>query len=372
MNAYHFGLVLLIVGNSLFSMILGILGNPVPTSLFTYTLVIMLILALYHAKKRIALYLKVDYLLLFLLMFFVSLFLSSVSNGSSQASIEKYISTTYLIITPSLIVFFLSGGRAFHADIFDKISRKFSVAVIILSCMFFLLGFTDSVVDSGKVSTVGTSNTIWFGRSIALSMLIVLITYNHGYKLVTILMLGVGGYMLLLSGSRGALLGFLAGVLYYYVKPRTKKKVAICVLVIVFFPLLVFTDVVSNVLFVNGDLTTGRVSLYLESFELIKDNFFLGIGYGNYGVVTTGNDIGHYPHNIFLEVFVEAGFLSFLFFILAIYLALYRESVNFSLKAILISMLASALFSGDLTGNQGVFILLAAIAFSKPCSNNQA
>jgi O-antigen ligase len=56
-----------------------------------------------------------------------------------------------------------------------------------------------------------------------------------------------------------------------------------------------------------------RLKLLNDSFNLIMDNFFWGIGIGGFGILAENADERLAPHNIIVEVFLETGLVGFLF-----------------------------------------------------------
>lgn len=73
-----------------------------------------------------------------------------------------------------------------------------------------------------------------------------------------------------------------------------------------------------------GDSVNVRIQQLILSAKLVTDNVInsiLGYGIGSFGILENGIDSRSYPHNIFLEIWVELGivglllFLAFLFFV---------------------------------------------------------
>ena len=84
----------------------------------------------------------------------------------------------------------------------------------------------------------------------------------------------------------------------------------------------------------------------------------MGYGIGSFGLLSWGEDVRFYPHNIFLEVALEMGVVGFFFFsvlILIGFKSFYKNNLFFYLFLI---SLVNAQLSGDLVGNNYIFIFL--------------
>lgn len=69
-----------------------------------------------------------------------------------------------------------------------------------------------------------------------------------------------------------------------------------------------------------GSSANYRLVQYYHSIGYILSNpikFFTGWGMGSYGILENGLDERNYPHNCILEIFVEAGFIGFILFIIS-------------------------------------------------------
>ena len=90
----------------------------------------------------------------------------------------------------------------------------------------------------------------------------------------------------------------------------------------------------------------------------LSDSIFLGAGYGSYGLLFLGEDIVAYPHNLFMEILFEMGLIGFILIVLMVIMAMnYRDDTGV-FWGIFIFMLVNAMFSGDITGNSGLFFII--------------
>lgn len=74
-----------------------------------------------------------------------------------------------------------------------------------------------------------------------------------------------------------------------------------------------------------GSSVDTRVEQIGLAFQVIfsnMNNFFFGTGIGSFGILELNEDIRAYPHNIFLEIWVELGFFGLLLFFIFLYFIL--------------------------------------------------
>lgn len=115
---------------------------------------------------------------------------------------------------------------------------------------------------------------------------------------------------------------------------------------------------------------SGRGSHMTEAVELIKENSFIGVGIGGYGLAVSGTDGRNYPHNIFLEVGAELGLVGLLLFVfflisLIIYFIKHRGKFHYIdnvVVATAIFAFLNALKSNNLEDNRIVFMFLGFLA----------
>ena len=184
-------------------------------------------------------------------------------------------------------------------------------------------------------------------------------------------LIGLAGSLVILTGSRGGLLSSLVAIAVWAVSSRGRWRVKILGAVLVAFSAVtiailfdfdvalydMFLSRVVNLTFVEGYIS-GRDRLVETSILLALENPFLGIGLGGFYAETS-----YYPHNLFLELAVEAGAVPLLLGLGAVvaYLVAIRQSQEGSpfpfLPALALSM-TWAQFSGDMFDNRTVFIFV--------------
>lgn len=118
--------------------------------------------------------------------------------------------------------------------------------------------------------------------------------------------------------------------------------------------------------FFGGDTTdTARESLWSAALRIGIENPF-GVGWGGFARnAGLGPESGNYPHNIFLEIFSEAGILALLaffgFFVVCLHRLWSRSDslVGAQIFALAIYWSLTAQVSSDINGNRATLIVLA-------------
>ena len=181
----------------------------------------------------------------------------------------------------------------------------------------------------------------------------------------------VAALLVLLSGSRGAMLALFFGVVVYLILHRVDRRVvvslvAVAVLVAVAaatrfgeLAVAVFRNRVLIGLFVERYFTHRDV-LFLEAIRAGLRNPVGGLGLAGFEELGTR---GSYPHNMFLEAFAEGGLPGLILLCLPFlkYARRWRTGMgpgDLLTVASLGLLLVSSSLSGDLFDARGVFLLL--------------
>ncbi|WP_316817962.1 hypothetical protein [Pedobacter nyackensis] len=121
--------------------------------------------------------------------------------------------------------------------------------------------------------------------------------------------------------------------------------------------------IVIGFVFIGGYMfETNFYSLYarLNLFELFFDvdfDYLKGAGIGSYSLFFFGEDVMYYPHNVFLELLFENGLIGVFLFCLVLFLFLKSFKPNI-INFLCIYFFLASLVSGDIPGNNNLFILL--------------
>ena len=115
----------------------------------------------------------------------------------------------------------------------------------------------------------------------------------------------------------------------------------------------------------KGSSVSVRVEHIYVTIEAIFSNLFnflFGYGFGSYGLIANGVDARNFPHNIFLETFLELGFIGFIILTMFfLFLAILYKHENYK-KNLFLYMIIITMISGSLTDIRIIFAILSIIS----------
>lgn len=164
------------------------------------------------------------------------------------------------------------------------------------------------------------------------------------------LMLLISSFLILtcisFTGSRGAYIGLGAGILVlsslFIIK--AKKYTPFIITILIFTICLLFTFPIFRerivTIFSPWDYSSNifRLNVWSACYEMLKDNFIFGVGPGNiaferaYGLYMKSEFYALGAYNIFLEIAIQCGIISFLAFISILIASLSKLHILFWLK----------------------------------------
>lgn len=193
-------------------------------------------------------------------------------------------------------------------------------------------------------------------------------------RLLYITAVALMGVSLLLSGSRGGLIAFLAEVTFLVLLTTGMKSRSSLLLKFALVALLLIA-VVGGAIFVGetsltrvaettatNDVTTGRSNIWRVTLGVIKANLPFGAGFGAFGVAYTPHDSMsglarvEQAHNDYLQVLADAGLIGLvigLFFLFCIFVLgrdavsirnSYRRGIAFGALAGIFAILVHSIF----------------------------
>jgi O-antigen ligase len=241
------------------------------------------------------------------------------------------------------------------------------VVVFAIFAVFALLGTSDG---STRVAVLGGGPNV-FGRNMALLALFCVNTLLLGRaRALPIMGLGVAALLVLLSGSRGAMLASTIGtlVLLWVHRVRPSKLLwlvlggAVLVTLVVIFTelgqhaLAMFNERVIKLTF-EQEYDSGRSTLHDQAMAVGWSAPLYGDGLGGFST----HSVFDYPHNIVLEAWSEGGLVGVGLLAGALALPLHtllrRRGSHHALEiAAFAALLASAQFSGDFFDSRGVML----------------
>lgn len=269
-----------------------------------------------------------------------------------------------------LLVWLLSVGRFSSRNIIlslvlGAIVQSFLAIWQFLSQMTFAnkwLGLALQAPGNLGVSVIETASERWLRAYGALPhpnilagllvvCLLLLITQNHYHKLFVLFSWIIIATALFFTFSRGAVIGLLAGLLFYL-----KKAPVFILLFIVVFGSLAFIFQEPFLARLNGEerleikSINERLTYYQQAGQLIKKNWYRGVGIGNYTLAVkeqVEKNLKSYEyqpvHNVYFLVLCELSIFGLIIFLYLIYqlLFVYRHS---PLLPIFIAVLVIMLF----------------------------
>jgi O-antigen ligase len=166
------------------------------------------------------------------------------------------------------------------------------------------------------------------------------------------------------TGSRGPFISLLIAFCLILIRYKGIKRLLpllVMALSAIFIRVSGIAPEIQNRLaFANIFVDKGRTALAEAALSNISENPLFGIGFGKFGE-RTGYFLQEYAHNIFLEIFLELGFIglvSFLAILIVYFVKCASQGLdkNF-LRGLGVLALTSGMFSGDMTNRNIWFIL---------------
>lgn len=345
----------------IFSFLFALLRLSVPSYLFIIIVTIAVLPLIGGREFSLSLRPAKTWVILLLLWILSSL----LYTESVFAAQEKALAIIYNTVIPILLIeFFFLRSRSKRIDEFSfrLVFRKYSYILIWISFVAFIFFHEKGLSD--RYTLMGISNPIWFSRFVGMLALIIVGTDKPMKKnaLIYFSSLGVALILMFSTGSRGPLVAAVVTFLLMQSFIFSKKQVLLATSIVGLFIFLGFT-------FVGGYLfETNFYSLYarLDLIKIFMDfeiDYIKGGGIGSYSLMFMGEDVVYYPHNIFLELFLENGLIGVILFciILGFFIRAFKPNILYFLA---FYYLLVSLPSGDIPGNNNLFILLYATAFA--------
>lgn len=352
---------LIILFPVIFSFVFRLFSFSIPSYLFIITILVTL---LFFISNNLLIISKSNLKLAFY-AFFIWIFYSLSFTPSVFASKQKAIEILYNTIFPVILIelFFLSS-KSKKIDFKSLESHLLKVSYFLLWFVFFSYLLFRKADIGGRYTLPGVDNVIWFSRFVGMLLIIILCCdkLKKSNYILYFWSIIIAVFMMFGSGSRGAILSVLIVYLIKQSYIMSKKKLF---LLMVGIGLLI----ISGFYFLGGYVfETNFYSLYarLDLFEFFFDydfQFLKGTGIGSYSLSFFGEDVVYYPHNIFLELFFENGLIGVFLFCLILYFFLKSFKYNIVYFLVVFYFIAS-LASGDIPGNNNLFILLFVSAYA--------
>lgn len=273
-------------------------------------------------------------------------------------------------ILQRLIIHFIFFILVFNEIYFDQGLRNKLKKTVVFSILFmeafYITGTGVEYIEGRLIIFESNSNSLgmWVSTAILLALDIIIFENPRGKKLLFyIFVIAIGFNLVVLTGSRKAIIMVMAGIIVYYIFLNRSFLYKLKILVpLIIFGFIAFIYVSNNELLVERFGTEierrdfgGRKPIWEASIEIIKTNPFFGVGIGEFSSLMV-NRLGRLrsTHNEFLTVAAYGGIAGLFFFILFLS-ALVRKSLlilkqddsgSTSLPFALLFMQSIYLFSG--------------------------
>lgn len=283
--------------------------------------------------------------------------------------------TIYLFTITLISVLAASSVLRTEADL-----HRWVKGTVVAGVGLALVGLLDPDLEYGETFgrlAVEGSSTIGSARVIGaafVSVVLIASVNKRGYRpILWVTALFLGG-VLFFIGSRGPLLGALLAVGLALLTARLfrYRRWSSILAGAIGLSFLTYWAVSSNVAgarrlvnFLSREqVDEGRNSLFRIAWESIIDNP-IGIGWGGFSFLMGDDSGANHPHNLFLEVFLEGGWLAGCGLVLFVAFALRRHwlasgsTIGTVFYALAIYWLAVAQTSSDINGNRVTLVILA-------------
>lgn len=295
---------------------------------------------------------------------FVGWFLVSTLWAPSYAyALDKGIELAVLAVG-TLAILKISRSLPPHA----LLGSVWPILAVVLSVLA-LFGLVAGVGGGQRIAVLGGGPNV-FGRNMGLLALVCIAAALGGSRrTLPIVAAIVAGALVLLSGSRGALVATAVGLVALFFVRRiqaTRTLVVLALLVVAAAIAALYTEVGREamavfeqrilVLTLEQDHDAGRQGLYRDAIAMGMRDPIHGAGLGAFAA----EGYGVYPHNLFLEAFAEGGIVGVTLLVIVLARAVWgtvmREIPALDAGAFML-LLTAAQFSGDFYDSRGVFVL---------------
>lgn len=255
----------------------------------------------------------------------------------------------------------------------DEIIGSMWIGLFVVLLVLAAIGLRS--VESGRLSVFGGGPNA-FGRNMGLLFLCCMYFQERWGNAVLFLPLAALAVVLvLLSGSRGALLSTCIAMLAYFICSRAQfsKRIIVALSAIVLLgTIMLFTEVGSAALerFQHRVMELTVEQRYLAGRDVITDDAVeIAIRNAAFGYGLAGFEwkTGTYPHNLFLEILCDCGVIGIVLFGASLMVVAYlawnsRDSLNPANVAALVLFTMFSQFSGDFFDARSLFVFMLVVS----------
>lgn len=346
------------IDNLIFATIIGVfvLSTFASSDLIGYVALMTLFLTILKLFVKKGEKLEVNLFEIFLILYFMFVFISLAGSSLLYLSLKGFMKTfTYISFYFSAVQYFKNNLSKIPFTIFTIALCAASQGVIGLFQNFSQVGEISTWQDVSSINpedvmtrvygTLTPFNPNLFGGYMVASLPCILGSFvlwlldkKYKYAVGFLVLSIIASISLILSGCRGAYIGFVAimlcffGFLAKFIWANGKalfKTIYLSILgamvafstCVVLFVSSIRTRIFSIFAMRNDSSTSFRLNVYHSAINMVKDNWLFGIGVGNqnfrevYGLyMRTGFDALS-AYCVFLEIAVESGIFALLAFV---------------------------------------------------------
>jgi len=307
------------------------------------------------------------------LLFILYLSFSTIYISDDLAfGLKKMRFFLYSIFSAFLIVLMIK--KIIDIEKFFKAIVVFGIFIFIFNLVSYLNLWREIGNSYAFRFTSLGFNPIWLARTLSFCIIGELYfvfkffetSLQHIGKIVLLIILILSqAFFLLLTASRGPLVGLLISLLVIFMlKIRLKFSniiIYFLILLIAFNLTMTFLpkDVFMRLLGKDdSSLYTNvvRVMLNIEAFNIFLEHKLMGIGFGSFKFLTNV-----YPHNIFSELLSETGLIGFVMFFIILIIICKRiflsfNKIDLNMFCIIVGLFISTFINANLSGHLGLNI----------------
>jgi len=306
------------------------------------------------------------------LALFGTFLLTNIFNaGLFSSETMKPLNVSFVLNT--LLIWVLLHHEKLDPGVLERVLIFFSIGYLMLVLAHYL-GFSQQGI-TGRVFIGGAlPNNLGINGVIAICGLLIFANNTNVISILRASFIFLAALLtltlVLATGSRSAVLSFVAVILIYFAHSRKSAQLLFITATIALFPLAIETFSVladrATSTIENVEIG-GRIAIYLFVFNIISSNFIFGVGRSGYDALAELQfGVSPSPHNVFLEAFLYGGIWAGILWLFVIYktcsiaFSKYKNLGQLSGLLLLPPLLMNAM-SGQLFNNSLIFLLIAII-----------
>lgn len=377
-------LISVLIFPKLFGLLFNCWDIKIPGSILG--IIIGLILLKKHKLLRMIKLYSIPFKIIFSI--FVLFYVYYLFGYNSINSTAKFENLTINFIVDLIIVLILIKNNNIKTD---NISLVYAIySIFLFSLAYDLLSYTrpmslmdfESFRNTFYILKSNAENTMAYhaiGNSALTSLAFYFSSPKKHFSFLDLLLTFYNLYIILFSGARQSLVGvFIIFLFLIYLKYKTLNKLLFSVVILyllldILLPLLNIQYI--NVVLYEQHSTSMLNRNFVYPLQVIYDNLFFGVGFGNYYNPFSDET---YPHNIILEILCEMGVVAIVI-ILVLFVIFFRDKkVSLSNKMldgnyaimIILPFIIRSIVSDSIDNNFIVFVFILFLLYNpRKCFN---